>query len=85
MTDAQQDMFSNLTVSELKQYLSDRDIVFSNTLKKDLLARCRAASLLNLQPRISAQEYAQCLPNSSTTFCTNFLSFPIQLLYSTAM
>ena len=49
-----EDIFSALTVSQLK-YLSDRDIVVSHALKRGLLARCRAAYLLNLQPKVSAQ------------------------------
>ena len=52
------DQFSKSTVPQLKKYLSDRDIVVSNTLKKDLLARCRAASLLDLQPKETPQQYA---------------------------
>ena len=52
------DQFSNFTVPELKKYLSDRDIVVSNTQKKDLLARCRAAFFLNLQAKPTPEEYS---------------------------
>ena len=49
MTDAD-DQYSNLNVPHLRRYLLDRDIVVSNALKKDLVACCRAACILNLQP-----------------------------------
>ena len=46
MTDTER--FSNLTVCQLRKYLIDRDIVVSKALKSELVARCRAASLLAL-------------------------------------
>ena len=39
-----------ISVPHLRHYLLDRDIVVSNALKKDLVACCRAACILNLQP-----------------------------------
>ena len=49
----------------IKHYLSERDVVASNALKKDLVARCRAACLLNLQPKanITLEEYNEDIAN----------------------
>ncbi len=48
-----------MTVSQLKNYLCECDVVVCNALKKDLVARCRAACLLNLQPKAKPVEYAK--------------------------
>jgi len=53
----------NLTVSQLKHYLSDRNVVNANALKKDLVARCCPACLLNLQPKATPVEYNKEIAN----------------------
>ena len=58
-----EDRFSHMTVSQLKHYLCERDVVVSKALKQDLVARCRAACLLNLQPKPTPEEYKDDIAN----------------------